>query len=78
VVQMEYSQHAKRQMRRRGITEQDVDWALKRPCGNRPGEPGTVWLRGFAAGGRILEVCVRLPERRFITTIAWVDEEGTP
>jgi len=70
---MEYSHHARQQMPRRGITEEDVEWALKRPCGNRPGEPGTVWIQGYASGGRILEVCVKLPERRFITTVAWLD-----
>jgi hypothetical protein len=75
---MEYSQHAIRQMRRRGITEEAVDWALKHSCGNRPGEPGTLWIRGFVVGGRILEVCVTLPERQFVITVAWADEEGTP
>jgi hypothetical protein len=57
-MQIEYSQHAQQMMRRREITEEDVEWALKRPCGNRPGEPGTVWIRGYAAERRILEVCV--------------------
>jgi hypothetical protein len=77
-MQMEYSQHAERRMYARGISKDDVAWALKRPCGDRPGEPGTVWIEGWASGGRILAVCVTLPDRQFVITVAWADEEGAP
>lgn len=66
-----YSDHARDQMRRRGVTEQQVEQALNRPAGNRPGEPGTIWINGIVAGGRRLSVCVRVHDRRYVVTVAW-------
>lgn len=65
-------------MAKRAITEADVESALRRRVGNpSPGEPGTIWLRGHAAGSRILKVCVRAYQQDFVITAAWpgVDEE---
>jgi hypothetical protein len=45
----------------------------RRPTGDRPGQPGTLWLHGMATGGRILSVCVTLADRRFVVTAAWLD-----
>lgn len=67
-----YSNHARRQMRLRRFTEQDVELALARPTGNRPGEPGTIWIHGHATGGRVLSVCVKLDDRRYVVTAAWL------
>jgi hypothetical protein len=67
----DYSTHARERMEERGITEADVETALKRRIGHPgPGEPGTVWMRGHAAGGRILKVCIRLADGKIIT-LAW-------
>lgn len=65
-------------MTERGITEQDVEAALRRPVGDpSPGEPGTIWIRGHAAGARILKVCVPTNDQDFVITAAWpgVEEE---
>lgn len=67
-----YSQHARDQMAKRGITETDVEMALRHPIGSPlPGEPGTIWIKGHAPAGRILKVCVRLTDRDFVITAAW-------
>lgn len=66
-----YSNHARDQMRRRGVTEQQVEQALRRPVGDRPGEPGTIWIHGIVTGGRVLAVCVRLHDWRYVVTVAW-------
>lgn len=71
-MELTYSKHARLQMRKRKVTEEDVELALSRPTGNRPGEAGTVWIHGVATGGRILSVCVTLADRRFVVTAAWL------
>jgi hypothetical protein len=64
-------------MAKRAITERDVETALRRRVGSpTPGEPGTIWLRGHAAGSRILKVCVRAHEQDFVITAAWPDVTG--
>jgi hypothetical protein len=61
-------------MARRGITEQDVDSALRRRQGAPgPGQPGTMWVSGFASGGKILKVCVRSTDQNHVITAAWPD-----
>jgi hypothetical protein len=61
-------------MTERGITDDDVAWALTRRVGSpQPGEPGTLWIRGYAAGSRILKVCVRATDESFVITAAWQD-----
>jgi hypothetical protein len=61
-------------MQRRGISEQDVEAALRRRRGApTPGEPGTLWVWGFAAGGRILKVCVQTADQEYVITAAWPD-----
>jgi hypothetical protein len=67
-------------MAQRGITEEDVEAALSRRVGHpSPGEPGTIWIRGYGAGSRILKVCVRMADQDFVITAAWpgFDEEAT-
>jgi hypothetical protein len=61
-------------MARRGITDADVEQALRQRFGNpSPGEPGTIWIHGHA-GGRILKVCVPMDDQEFVITAAWRDE----
>jgi hypothetical protein len=61
-------------MAKRGITEQDVEQALRRRAGNpTPGEPGTLWIWGIAAGGRRLKVCVPIADQEFVISAAWPD-----
>lgn len=61
-------------MEERGIAESDVDAALRRRVGNpEPGEPGTIWIRGYGAGSRILKVCVTMADEDFVITAAWPD-----
>ena len=69
-----YSTHAQRKMAERGITEADVEAALSRPSRDpTPGQPGTIWLWGFAAGSRILKVCVPTADQEYVITAAWPD-----
>jgi Domain of unknown function (DUF4258) len=73
-VSPEYSSHARRQMQKRGITEADVERALNQRIGPPgPGQPGTIWIRGFAIGGRVLKVCVRTNDHNYVVTAAWPD-----
>jgi hypothetical protein len=72
-VELTYSKHARLQMRQRRFTKEDVQRALSRPTGDRPGQPGTIWIHGVAANGQILSVCVTLADRRFVVTAAWLD-----
>lgn len=59
-------------MAERGIVEADVDAALRRPIGDpSPGQPGTVVVDGFAAGGLILRVCLRADDRTYVVTAYW-------
>jgi hypothetical protein len=67
-----YSKHARERMAEREVTEADVEAALAHPIGAPgPGEPGTVWIRGYAVGGRILKVCVRADDHSYVITVAW-------
>ena len=62
-------------MARRAVSEQDVESALRRRIGApNPGEPGTMWIWGHAAGGRVLKVCVRVDEDDYVITVAWPDQ----
>jgi hypothetical protein len=59
-------------MAERGITEADVETALRQPIGDPlPGQPGSVVLQGYAPGGRILNVCVRAADHDFVITAYW-------
>jgi len=62
-------------MARRAISERDVELALRRRAGAPgPGEPGTIWIRGLAVGGRMLKVCVNTADQTYVVTAAWPDE----
>ena len=65
-----YSYHARQQMNRRGITEDDVEAVLRRPLGDpQPGSrPDTVLVTGYALGGRLLQVVVDSVEMDHVVT----------
>lgn len=76
-MEISYTRHAREQMERRQITPGDVESALRRQTGNpEPGLPGTIWIRGMAAGGRILRVCVGVENRYHVITAAWPSQTG--
>lgn len=75
--QFHLSGHARLQMGRRRVTEEDVSQALAKQIGSPvPGQPGSLWIRGYAVGGRILKVCVEAADRTQVITVAWPDEFG--
>lgn len=69
---IQISTHAQERMAQRGITSADVEAALSRRIGQPgAGQPGTIWVRGYAAGGSILKVCVRASDEKYVITAAW-------
>lgn len=69
---LEFDDHARERMVDRGVTEEDVTWALRRRIGApEPGQPGSVWIRGHASGNRVLKVCVRSSDFNYVITVAW-------
>ena len=60
-------------MERRGVTEDDVQLALRHEHRRTPGEPGTIWVHGYAVGGRIAKVCVAADDETYVITVAWPD-----
>lgn len=72
---MELTDHVKKRMAERGITEGDIQWALRRRVGSpKPGEPGSIWVMGQASGGRILKVLVASDDMSRVITAAWPGE----
>lgn len=72
--ELTFSHHAENRLRDRGITTQDVAWALTRPIGDPDaGDPGTVWIHGQPAGKRVLKVCVRTNDHSYVITAVWRD-----
>jgi hypothetical protein len=68
------SRHARDQMERRKITDEDVRLALSRRSGQpQPGTNGCLKVFGFATDGRILKL-VLTPDQNTIITLAWPDE----
>lgn len=63
-------------MAERGVTGEDVEWALRRVVRETPGEPGTIWIHGQASGSRILKVCVYADDRDHVITVAWPGLRG--
>jgi hypothetical protein len=68
------TRHVEERLRQRGITREDVIAALNREVRTSPGTPGTIWVWGYSAAGRILKVCVRRDvEEDVVITAAWPD-----
>ncbi|MFJ6900095.1 DUF4258 domain-containing protein [Streptomyces hokutonensis] len=70
---LELSSHAERRMATRGISRADIESALSRVIRTTPGQPGSVWVHGYASGGRVLKVCVSATDHRKVITAAWPD-----
>jgi hypothetical protein len=71
VAELRYGEHAQERMEERGVTEEDVELALRRQVDVRPGEPGTIWIDGSGTGDRIIPVCVPIADQEFIITVGW-------
>jgi hypothetical protein len=65
--------YARRRMAERGVTEEDIRWALRRPQRTAAGSPGTIWVYGYARG-RLLKVNVNADDQEYVRTVAWADE----
>jgi len=66
-----FDPHARDRMEERGVSEEEVELALKRRVRHRPGEPGTIWIDGYGMGNRIIPVCVRLSDQTYVITVGW-------
>jgi hypothetical protein len=66
------TEHVRKRMASRGITEKQIRTALHREQRSTPGEPGTIWIHGLVDGGDTLKVCVPVDKSRIITA-AWPD-----
>jgi len=58
-------------MHEREVTEAQVGMALSRRIKEDAGEPGTIWVWGYA-GNRVLKVCLQATED-LVRTVAWPD-----
>lgn len=66
---MEYSDHARRRMARRRITEADVTAALRRKMRQpAPGDNGNMVVFGYAPNQRILKV-VLSPDMKTVVSV---------
>lgn len=76
-MKVSYTRHALARMEQRGITRLDVETALARQFDPpEPGLPGTIWITGMAAGGKILRVCLPVGNHYHVITAAWPDPQG--
>ena len=66
------TEHVKKRMEQRGITEEDIYTALAHEMFRTPGQPGTIWIHGKVHGGETLKVCLRVDNARIVTA-AWPD-----
>lgn len=67
----EMSDHALIRMGQRGITDEDVQMALRHRCGQpRPGNNGRIVLLGYATMGRILRL-VLTPDEQVVISVMW-------
>jgi Domain of unknown function (DUF4258) len=67
-----WTQHSLDRLAERGITKEDVEWALNHPTGSKlPGQIGSTWVFGFTQGGRILKVCVATDDPTRVITAVW-------
>jgi hypothetical protein len=55
---LHYSNHAKRQMRRRGITEQEVEYCLQNYDITYPGRAGATIYKGYVQSGKRIKVVI--------------------
>jgi hypothetical protein len=69
---LRFSHHARGRMAERGISQKDVESALRRTTEVRPGTGlGNLQVKGYDERGRLLEVVVRSDDREFVVTV-WI------
>jgi hypothetical protein len=61
-------------MAERGITEEDVVWALRRRQRTEAGSPGTIWVYGYARG-QVLKVNVNADDQEYVRTVVWAGDQ---
>jgi hypothetical protein len=65
-----YSTHARKRMAERGITEADVESAMRRRIGlPLPGDNGRVIVIGYGPGQRILKVVLTADEQVVVSVM---------
>jgi len=68
------SDHARRRMAERRITQANIDAALRRTTGPpRPGDSGNIVVFGYGEAGRILKV-VLTSDRQVVVSVMWVED----
>lgn len=66
------TQHARDRLLQRGITADQVIYALSHRIGDLwPGQVGSIWVLGRTVGGRILKVCVATDDHDRVITAVW-------
>lgn len=66
-----YSTHARQRMAERGISEADVESALRHRTGPpRPGDNGRIVVIGYASGQRTLKVVLSADEQVVVSVMA--------
>jgi hypothetical protein len=73
---VDITKHGRDRLAQRGISVQELEYALTHQIPGRrsPGLPGSIWVCGYATGGRILKVCVATDDEDRVITAAWPDE----
>ena len=68
-----FSDHVRRRMAERGVTEADINMALRRRHGTEEpgGRPDTIVVRGYAATGRSLTVVHDSADRERVVSVWW-------
>jgi dienelactone hydrolase len=57
-------------MNERGISDDDVEMAMRRQIDQRPGtRPGTLVVTGFCVGGATIKVVVPAADREYVITV---------
>lgn len=65
--------HVRLRMIQRGITSEQIQYALNHSIRERPGQGSSIWVFGHVPGGRILKVCLSAYDRSEVLTAAWPD-----
>jgi Domain of unknown function (DUF4258) len=66
-----FSRHARKRMKERKITEDEVLTALKRRSGPpRPGDNGRIVVLGYGRGSRILKIVLTADEQEIVSVMA--------
>lgn len=73
---VQITDHARRRMQQRGITEEQVEAVMRRPLGTpEPGSrPDTLVLRGHAVGVGELKVVVDASDNERVVSAFWAGE----